>query len=38
MLGHYSARYTELDEHLSEAKSIFSDVILSKEGLEVEIN
>lgn len=37
MLGHYSARYTELDEHLAEAGQAFPDVLLSTEGLEVEI-
>ena len=37
MLGHYSARYGELDEHLVEAGEEFASVILSEEGKEVEI-
>lgn len=38
LLGHYSARYTNLDGHLQEASAVFEACSLSYEGLEVEIN
>lgn len=37
MLGHYSARYKRLEDHLKEASSIFPNTLLSTEGLLVEI-
>jgi ribonuclease Z len=37
LIGHYSARYTELDEHLVEARAIFPRTYLTKEGGEFEI-
>lgn len=33
MIGHYSARYTDCSELLLEAKSVFQNTVLSKEGL-----
>lgn len=35
MIGHYSARYRELDDLLGEAKAIFPETILAEDGLEV---
>ena len=32
LLGHYSARFTDLDQLLKEAKDIFPDTLLSEEG------
>jgi ribonuclease Z len=37
MLGHYSARYKELDPLLLEAKEVFSDTILAEDGLTIEL-
>ena len=37
VLGHYSARYDTLDGFLDEAGAIFQNVILSEEGLVVEL-
>lgn len=37
VLGHYSARYKELDEFVAEAGSVFSNVILSEEGLAINL-
>jgi len=37
MLGHYSARYDDLNPLLNEAKQIFKNTILSEEGLEYNI-
>lgn len=37
LLGHFSARYKELDELLEEAKSVFENVQLSVEGETIEI-
>jgi len=32
IIGHYSARYKNLDGHLIEAKSVFSNTLLAEEG------
>ena len=37
LLGHYSARYRELDELLLEAKEVFPDTMLAEDGLVLEI-
>lgn len=37
LLGHFSARYTVLSNHLEEAKAIFENVHLAEEGKEFEI-
>lgn len=37
MLGHYSKRYTSEEPLLKEAKDVFADTILSKEGLVVDV-
>ena len=37
VLGHYSARYEKLDGFLEESEAIFKNVILSEEGLVVDI-
>ncbi|PID94521.1 MAG: ribonuclease [Bacteroidales bacterium] len=36
IIGHYSARYRGQDEFLSEAKTIFQNTVLAKDGLRVE--
>lgn len=33
LIGHYSARYKDLDELLKEAKSVFPETFLSEEGM-----
>lgn len=38
LLGHYSARYEDLTTLHEEAKSVFPNSILSKEGLQVDIH
>ncbi len=35
MIGHYSARYVDLEPLLTEAQSVFPDSILAEEGLEI---
>ena len=37
LIGHYSARYTELENHLIESRSIFENTDLTIEGKEIEI-
>ena len=37
LIGHYSARYKELDQFLSEAKEVFENTMLSIEGETIEI-
>ena len=37
LIGHFSARYSELDGLLDEAKSVFSQTELAIEGKEFEI-
>ena len=37
VLGHYSARYKSLDGFLKEAKAVFPNVVLSEEGMVIEI-
>lgn len=37
LIGHYSARYSELEVHLTEARSIFPKTYLTEEGAEFEI-
>ncbi len=37
MLGHYSARYDELSEFITEARVIFENTIIAEEGITVEI-
>jgi ribonuclease Z len=38
LLGHYSARYTDLDEILNEAREVFEESYLSTEGMEIDIH
>ena len=38
VLGHYSARYNDLDGFLEEAKAVFENVILSEEGMIISID
>lgn len=37
MIGHFSARYTNLEPMLQEAKSVFENTILANEGLEIDV-
>ena len=37
LLGHFSARYTELDELLEEARSVFENSVLTEDGMTFEI-
>ncbi len=37
LIGHYSAKYKTLDEHLAEAKSVFENTILSYDGLVISL-
>lgn len=37
MIGHYSARYKELEPLLDEAKSVFKDTLLAEEGLSTSV-
>lgn len=37
LIGHFSARYKELDSLLAETRSVFSNTLLAMEGLRVEI-
>jgi len=37
LIGHYSSRYKELDEFLEEAKPIFENTVLAREGAVFEI-
>lgn len=37
ILGHFSARYDDLEEHLREAKGIFADTILAVEGQTIQL-
>lgn len=37
VIGHYSSRYKELDNLISEAKSIFENTVLAAEGDEIEV-
>ena len=37
LIGHFSARYKELDILLNEAKTIFDQTILAQEGLNIEV-
>jgi len=36
VLGHYSARYKSLEDHLKESKEIFENSVLAVEGDELE--
>ncbi len=38
IMGHYSARYDELDEFETEARSVFPNSMLAEEGMIIEIN
>ena len=38
MLGHYSARYDELNPLLEEAKTVFENTFLADEGMETVIS
>ena len=38
LLGHYSARYKELDDFLEEAKAVFPDTIIAEEGEDIQIS
>jgi ribonuclease Z len=38
LIGHYSARYNSLDDHLAESQSVFANTELTSEGKEFEIN
>mgnify|MGYP000900396974 CR=1 FL=1 len=35
ILGHFSSRYTELDDLLREAQSVFPDTLLAYEGMDI---
>ena len=37
LIGHYSARYKELNELLDEAKAVFPDTILADDGLTISL-
>ena len=37
LLGHFSSRYKSLDEMLNEAREVFSNTFLAKEGIKFEI-
>ena len=37
LLGHFSSRYKSLDEMLNEAREVFSNTFLAKEGTKFEI-
>ena len=37
VIGHYSARYKELDDLLKEAKDVFQETTLAKDGLLLEL-
>jgi ribonuclease Z len=37
MIGHYSARYREVDELLKEAMAVFPDTIAAEDGKVVEL-
>ena len=37
ILGHYSARYNDLNQFLEEASQIFSPVVLANEGLQIKV-
>ncbi len=37
LIGHYSARYDDINEFLNEAKSFFQNTILAKEGITIDI-
>jgi ribonuclease Z len=38
LIGHYSSRYHHLEDHLAEAKSVFSNTLIATEGLKVDIS
>lgn len=38
VIGHYSSRYNEIEEHLKEAKSVFENTLLAVEGLKINIS
>jgi ribonuclease Z len=37
MLGHYSARYTDLKLLLDEAKLVFANTVLADDGLKINL-
>lgn len=37
VLGHFSARYSDMEPFLSEAQSIFSNTILASDGMQIEL-
>ena len=37
MIGHYSARYDDLEPLLAEAKQIFENTVLAEEGVVYEV-
>lgn len=37
IIGHFSSRYQELDEHISEANTIFENVVLAEDGLVIRL-
>lgn len=37
IIGHFSARYSELDQLLDEASAVFSETILAAEGLKIKL-
>lgn len=38
VLGHYSARYDDMKQHLAEARAIFPNTIAADEGMTIDIN
>ncbi|HXC03438.1 MAG TPA: ribonuclease Z, partial [Bacteroidia bacterium] len=38
LIGHYSARYTDLSPLLEEAKSIFENTLLAQEGMRLNLD
>lgn len=38
VLGHYSARYNDMEQHLADARAIFPDTIAADEGMTIDIN
>jgi len=38
LLGHYSARYKELDDFLKEAKTVFPNTIIAEEGEDIQVS
>lgn len=37
VIGHYSARYKEVESLLAEAKQVFPNTILGQDGMKIEV-